>query len=60
MESDSQVLVSSVNKESFDNSYVGLIVKDYKRLFDVLQCCSLAHVRRSINKVTHYVAKAYR
>ena len=58
MESDSQFLVSAVNKESFDNSYVGMIVKDCKRLVDGLRCCSLAYVRRRLPIM--YVAKAYR
>ena len=38
---------------------MGLIVRDCKCLFDALQGCSIAHVRRLANQVVHCLAKAF-
>ena len=59
VESDSQVLVSRVNKESSYYSYVGLVIQDCKSLLEGLRGCSLAHVCRSSNQVAHCFAKTY-
>ena len=58
-ESDSQVLVSSVNKESPYYSYVGQVIQDCKSLLEGLRGCSLAQVCRSTNQVAHCLAKTY-
>ena len=58
VESNSQVLVSAVNKESPYYSYVGLVIQDCKSLLEGLHSCSLAHVCRSGNQVVHCLAKA--
>ena len=59
MNPDSLILVTQINRGSTYKSSVGLIIDDCRTLILSLNGCSIVHVLRSANQITHCLAKAY-
>uniref|UniRef100_A0A0A9APM2 RNase H type-1 domain-containing protein n=1 Tax=Arundo donax TaxID=35708 RepID=A0A0A9APM2_ARUDO len=58
IESDSQLLVHAMNRETKDTSHVAVVIEEAKRLIRMnFLSCSISYCSRSCNMAAHMLAK---